>query len=241
MSGTVLNPSRLRSEPRTPTIEGSPHRMSYLRQWQQTPATAGFLLGNFPIALFAFSVLITLFAAGSGLLVLGIGVVILQFGLVTARGMGAVWRDWVVRADGRPIPAPRRVSLGVQPEQGVRGFLRPLTVASDWRAMLHQSLLGFVLTMITWTIALTWALLGLVGTLYWLLIQFIPQGPGNVGLSQLIWPDRVGPGLEIDPAFADSIIYAIIGLCFLLTLPPVYRGLTALHWSLASALLGETE
>ncbi|KIP53506.1 sensor histidine kinase [Leucobacter komagatae] len=228
--------------------------MSYIRQWKRLPARAGFLLGSFPLAVFAFAVLATLFSAGVGLAIVGIGIVVLQYGLRFARVRGDAWRAWVVRADGRSIPAPRpdltnpQANVGARQagatplpaEHRVRAFLHPLTVTSDWRAMLHQGLLGFLLTMITWTLAVTWAAFAVVGPLYWLLLLVVPRGQDNIGLSQLLWPDRVGPGLEFAPDQADSILYAILGVIFLLTLPVVYRGLTALHWSLARALLGET-
>ena len=168
--------------------EEHPEPMTYLRQWRQVPRTAGFLLGNFPIAVFAFSVLITLFSAGAGLAIVGIGFVILQFTLVTARGMGATWRAWVVRADGRPIPAPRPRESAAPQATGLTAFLRPSTVASDWRALLHQGLLSFLLTMITWVLAVTWVSMGVVGVLYWPLAQIIRPSAGNIGLAELIWP-----------------------------------------------------
>lgn len=213
--------------------------MSYIRQWQQIPRTAGFLLGNLPIALFSFAVLATLFSAGIGLLIVGVGVVILRFGLATARERGGVWRDWVARVDGRSIPVPTPPAFHTRPEHSVGAYIQPLTVRSDWRAMLHQGLLGFLLTLLTWTAAAVWAVFAVVGPLYWILARLIPQRQDSIGFSELLWPQRVG--VDIDPLLADSLLYAALGIVFLGTLPLVYRGLTKLHWVLARTLLGETE
>lgn len=240
MSDTVhaIEPDTVRAQGRATQAQEQRNTgdMSYFRQWANAPRAAGFLLGSFPIALFGFIVTITLVSTGAALAVFGIGLVILQFALVTARGLGAGWRAWVVRADGRDIPAPTPLPVTASESGWLGRLTRPLTIASDWRALAHQ-IVSFLLMLVTWVIALTWILVGVTGVLYGALIRIIPQSPDNVGLSELIW----GSKLTIDPVTSDTVLYGVLGLILILTLPVVFHGLVALHWHVARALLGESE
>lgn len=219
--------------------EGYTQHMSYVQQWKHTPRYAGFLFASFPVALVVLAIVISLFSVGLSLALFGVGLVIWRFGLVLSRDRGAVWRDWVVRADGRPIAAPAVTGPPAHAESWVAEMRRALSVRSDWRAMLHQGLLGFMVAALTWSVALLWAVTAVAGLLYWALVRVVPQHPDNISVSELIWPDRVG--VDISPIAADSILYAALGLVFLVTLPPIYRVLVAANWQLARVLLGESE
>jgi signal transduction histidine kinase len=85
---------------------------------------------------------------------------------------------------------------------------------------------AFVLSTITFSIALTWAVGGPAGLTYWFWSQWLPEN--DTGLPALLgYPGR----------FADITFYTVLGILLVVTAPIVLRGLVALHTAVARALL----
>ena len=122
---------------------------------------------------------------------------------------------------GTALPAPVYPAVG----PGVMGKLRRLGSAQGWRDLLHV-LIGFVLSTITFSIAVTWAVGGPGGLTYWFWSQWLPEG--DTGLPALLgYPGR----------FADITFYTVLGVLLVATTPIVLRGLVGLHTAVARALL----
>ncbi|WP_017794483.1 sensor histidine kinase [Leucobacter salsicius] len=104
--------------------------------------------------------------------------------------------------------------------------------------MLHAGLVQPVLAIVSWSVALTWAVLGLSGTTYWFWIRFIPMTGENILLHRVIL-DASFPGNTwvIDPVVGENVLYFVVGVVALVTLPLVTRSLTLAHWAAAAALL----
>jgi signal transduction histidine kinase len=108
---------------------------------------------------------------------------------------------------------------------GFRGKLRRLAYAQSWRDLLHV-LVNFILSIVTFTLALTWVFGGLGGVTYWFWSQWLPQP--NDGLPALLgYPSR----------FADITFNSVAGAVLLITTPLMLRGLVKLHGAVAYALL----
>lgn len=215
--------------------------MTFSDRLARTARETGFLLGGFPFAVTVFSLLQSVFWTGIGTLIIGVGLVIGAAALWTARGTGAAWRSLVIWADGRSFPAPP-AELPARPGEraGLRRFLGVWRRPSDWRALLHQGLLGFVLSTFSFSLAITWVSGALGGLTYGVWARFLPVQGEQVFLSELIWTSVTGRALDRDPLLVESGFLFVVGLLFLVTLPPLFRGLTAAHWAMARGLLGET-
>jgi len=122
------------------------------------------------------------------------------------------------------ITLPRTHYPAVRP--GFGGKLRRLTYAQSWRDLLHV-LVNFILSTITFSLALTWVFGGLGGVTYWFWSQWLPQG-SNSGLADL---------LGYSGRFADITLNTVLGALLLITAPFTLRGLVRVHGALAYALL----
>jgi hypothetical protein len=107
----------------------------------------------------------------------------------------------------------------------VLGKLRRLANAQSWRDLLHV-LVSFVLSTITFSIAVTWAVGGPGGVTYWFWSQWLPEN--DTGLPALLgYPGR----------FFDVTFNTVLGLLLVATTPIVLRGLIGLHAAVGRALL----
>jgi signal transduction histidine kinase len=211
----------------------------YLRAWRRVPRELGFLLLGLPIAVVGYSLTIALFSAGIGTLVtFFIGVVAIIGALYVSRGFGTldlVRLDW---AGYEPIPRPDWQQGRARP--GFFGWLRSvLANAHYWLYLLHTMVIDFVVTTISWTIAVTWTSTALGGVTYWFWGRFLPQdGSQQWYLSDaVLWFLRVPPD-SVDAKALDPLVYFGLGVVMLATLPFVTRGLTMVHYLIARALLG---
>lgn len=205
--------------------------------WRRMPAELGYLLLGMPIAIAGLTVFITLVSLGVSLAVFTVGLFVLAGALLAARAFGRLERDRLRRA-GRPAIASPTWPVP-DPSRGVMWrALTPLRDGASWRYLLHAGLVQPVLGIVTWSVALTWAVLGLGGITYWFWIRFIPMTGENILLHRVIL-DAVFPanGWTSDPVLGENVLYLIVGLFALVTLPLVTRSLTLLHWAAAAALL----
>ena len=216
----------------TDTLTPAAPRGGYLSLWRTAPRELLYLFLAFPISIVGFTLTVGLFSAGLGTIVtFFIGVILIIGCLYIARGFGTVQLALLDMA-GRPaITRPEwqdaRARTGFFP--WVRAVLGN---GHYWLYLLHVMIVDFIVTTITWTIAVTWLSIGLGGATYWFWDMFIPYGERDWHLSLVLWP-----GLET-PALVDNLIYLAVGIVFLALLPLVTRGLVTLHWFIARGVLG---
>ena len=181
----------------------------------------GAIMGMFALSLAAFVACTALFSLGLGLLVLVVGLFILVGCLIVA-GWSSRMTMALLAYTGITLPGTHYPAVG----PGFGGKLRRLTYAQSWRDLLHV-LVNFILSTITFSLALTWVFGGLGGVTYWFWSGWLPESRDN-GLAALLgYPGR----------FADITLHTVLGTLFLLTTPLLLRGLVRLHGALAYALL----
>ena len=152
------------------------------------------IMGMFALSLAAFIACVTLFSLGVSLLVLVVGLFILVGCLIVA---GWASRMTMALLDYAGITLPRTHYPAAGP--GFRGKLRRLAYPQAWRDLLHV-LVNFILSIITFSLALTWVFGGLGGVTYWFWSQWLPQP--NEGLPALLgYPGR----------FADITFNSVAG------------------------------
>lgn len=180
----------------------------------------GFLVATFFVSLTGFVVCLPLFVVGVSLFWAVVGLFVLVACLVVAGGFAGVHRG-LLGFVGRPVPRPFHPSG----RRGLRGRLRRLRDGLSWRELLHV-LVTFVLSLVTFPLALTWLFVGPGGLTYGIWSQFLPDDRQGLG-------DLLGyPGQTV-----DVVVNTALGLVVLLTLPAVLHGLVALHAVVARGLL----
>jgi signal transduction histidine kinase len=178
------------------------------------------IMGMFAVALTAFIACTALFSVGVGLLVLVVGLFILVACLIVA-GWASRMTMALLNYAGIALPRTHYPAAG----PGFRGKLRRLAYPQAWRDLLHV-LVNFILSIVTFALALTWVFGGLGGVTYWFWSQWLPQP--NDGLPALLgYPSR----------FADITFNSVAGAVLLITTPLMLRGLVKLHGAVAYALL----
>jgi signal transduction histidine kinase len=179
------------------------------------------IIGMFAVSLTAFVVCTALFSLGLGLLVLFVGLFILVACVVVA-GWSSRMTMALLDHAGIALPRTRYPASG----PGLAGKLRRLAHAQSWRDLLHV-LINFILSTITFSLALAWVFGGLGGVTYWFWSQWLPEQSVN-GLAALLgYPGRV----------ADVALNGLIGAVLLITTPLLLRGLVRLHGAVGYALL----
>ena len=135
------------------------------------------IMGMFALSLAAFVACTALFSLGLGLLVLVVGLFILVGCLIVA-GWSSRMTMALLAYAGIALPRTRYPAAG----PGFGGKLRRLTYAQSWRDLLHV-LVNFILSTITFSLALTWVFGGLGGVTYWFWSRWLPavtrQRPGS--------------------------------------------------------------
>jgi signal transduction histidine kinase len=178
------------------------------------------IIGMFALAITAFVACTALFSAGLGLLVVVVGLFILVGCLIVA-GWSSRMTMALLDYAGITLPRTRYPTAG----PGFRGKLRRLAYAQSWRDLLHV-LVNFILSIITFSLAMTWVFGGLGGVTYWFWSRWLPQP--NEGLPALLgYPGR----------FAEVSFNSVLGAMLLLSTPLMLRGLVKLHSAVGYALL----
>jgi signal transduction histidine kinase len=179
------------------------------------------IIGMFAVSLIAFVVCTTLFSLGLGLLVLFVGLFVLVACLVVA-GWSSRMTMALLDYAGIALPRTRYPVSG----PGLRGKLRRLVHPQSWRDLLHV-LINFILSVISFSLALTWVFGGLGGVTFWFWSRWLPQ-PSDSGLAALLgYPGH----------FAEITLNTVLGTLLLISAPFVLRGLIRLHGAVAYALL----
>ena len=187
----------------------------------------GYLILGFPIAIVAYTVIVTLFSTGTGMLVTIVGIPILVASLYVARVFADIERARIPAVLGRPAPRPRyrRAPAGAA---AWRRLFTPLTDGQSWLDLLH-ALFHWILVTVGFSFAVTWWAGALGGITYGAWDWALPRSPDNEDLTVLI-------GLP-DTAGARIGLYTLAGLFFLVTLPVVVRLFALLCAQFSRALL----
>ncbi|WP_158542913.1 sensor histidine kinase [Phytoactinopolyspora halophila] len=193
--------------------------------WHQAGRDLIYLLPGLPIGVASFSVLITGFFLGIGLIPLALlGLVVLLVTLLTARGFATAERVRVGLLEGwRVGPAYYRPGEGA----GLTRLRRYFADPQLWRDFFHGLLILWV-RLFTWTVTVSWTAAALTVT-YPLWAWSIPRGDDVQGLADLVF------GWE--SFSADVLVNTVIGVVFLVTLPYAVRAMAAIETSLAWTIL----
>ena len=193
-------------------------------------ADLGLILPGFPLAVFSFSLLLSLFVSSVATLVVWLGVLLLPLTLTIATMFARLSRARV-RAWGGEVPEPRY-------RAGRPGFLGWVQTSKDprrWLDLLLEMVLAFPVRLFTFTVAIVWIGVIANGLSYWFWGRFLPRDD----VDEVVWLiDHVLPGAlpaGADGFAVDAIGYLVLGLVALLTLPWVLRGLALLDAAMVIA------
>ena len=199
-------------------------------RYRQAARDAAFLLRLWPILLLAFLVVVPLIALGTGTAVLGVGVPVLVLGLSVSSRFAEIGRRAVADVDSSEyVPGHyRRPGAG---EPGVRPLLAPLHDPQRW-ADLTWVVVGFVVSLATWTLAVVWIAVPLAAPLSPFVEAIVQAALGDeqtTNLAELL-------GLEPDLLWMTLFDVAVCVL-FALTCPFVLRALVRAQQAFTRALL----
>lgn len=216
-------------------LEHVSERTGYGALWRGVPRELGFLLPTLPIVVAGFSVMVSLFSAGAGMIVIFVGLFVLVAALYVARGFGTLE---LVRLRAAGMPEIPRPNWGDADRTGLARALGPLADGRYWIYLLHGMVVNFAIGIATWSIAITWVAGTLGGLTFWFWDRFIPNGDQDWYLSDAVF-GFLFPGVNLPGGReGDALLNFIFGVIFALTLPFVTRGLTRLHNVIAQGMLG---
>jgi signal transduction histidine kinase len=189
---------------------------------EQLGADSRYVLTGFPLALVSFVLLLTGLLLGAGLLVTLLGIPVAVFTLRMAGVFAALERARLPQVLGHPVTPPGYRRTG---GRGLGYWLRALRDPQRWLDTAH-GIVVMPLSLVTWTLAVTWWALPIGGFSYPLWYWALPQDGNNL-------PELLGlPGLGWEIAF-----YVTAGLVGTLTLPFVLRACAVLQAGLGREFL----
>jgi signal transduction histidine kinase len=222
----------------TAVTSAAPARPLYLRLWAGVPKELLYLFIAFPIGVVVFAISIGLVSAAVGTFAtFFLGVLFLVAALYVARGAGTVelaLLEWV----GRPVI--RRPDWNDRTARtGFFGWLKALFANGHyWLALLWSTIVEFIVTTVTFTLAVVWFSVALGGLTGWIWMWALPNSDRDFFVSHWFFTQVLRWRDDFDPLIADGALWFVVGLLFAATLPFVTRGLTWLHWGVARGLLG---
>lgn len=187
-------------------------------------ADSFYLLLGLPITIASFTVLVTGLSLAAGLLITVVGIPVAVGTLYAAEWFGRLDR---VRLRGRGTElAPLQYAPGRG--AGLRGMLNLLGDPLRWAAVLH-GIGAMALSIVTWTVLVTWWSGAAGGLTYWFWSRWLPADDRYTTLPELI-------GLSM----TEAQFYLLVGVAFLITIIPVVTWCTDLHAGWARLLLSGT-
>lgn len=211
---------------------------AYGLAWTRTAGSAVYLLAVFVLAIVSISLLMPLFWAGVGLLVLVLGLPLLVLSLLVARGFGVADR-FMLGLTGLPRIAEPEWDRDPEPRAGFWASLsRPVRNPHYWVYLLHGTIVSPVISTITFALTVAWLSVSFGGLTYWFWGSFIPRGDRDV-----LWGDYVADALPLlfggwSGDAVEVALYLVAGLLFAFTLPWVTGGLARVHHAIAQGMLG---
>jgi hypothetical protein len=188
-----------------------------------------YVVSGFVLGVLGFVVVLTGLALGLGLVVVWVGLPVLIGTVLAARGLAVLERHRLATLQGR-ASSPWSPAYAVAPagSNRLRRLFTPLRDPQSWLDALW-ALVSFVTGTLAFVLTAAWWTAALSGLTYWFWQQWVPDGPDDRGLAELLgWGEGRG---------AESLLQLAIGVVALLTLPWVVRGSAALHAGTADALL----
>jgi signal transduction histidine kinase len=141
---------------------------------------------------------------------------------------------WVGRPDIRRPDWNDRTA-----KTGFLGWLKALFGNGHyWLYLVWTMIVNFIVTTISFTIAVVWFSIALGGVTGWIWMGYLPDGDRDFYVSKWLSERVLGLNSEINPVLFDTVLWIVVGLIFTATLPLVTRGLTWMHWGVARGLLG---
>lgn len=192
------------------------------------------LLSSLPIVVLSFAVMIIGLVLGLGLAAIWIGLPLLAATLVLARWFGALELARL-RFAGYPI-----VQSAGNAGAGIREVL---SNGRNWVQFLYAAVVGFVVGLVTWTLAVSWVVIGIGGVTYALWGQLAQRSTESVWLhsTALQWLPGFAPATDLATLIGfETVFYFALGVAFLITLPFVARGLVQVHAAVARGMLSTT-
>ncbi len=208
-------------------------RRGYGDFWKGLLPELGFLLPQLPVVVIGFTVLLTVFVAGVGMIPIIVGVPIVVLALFIARGFG-ILEIWRLRGAKFPAITPPRWDRRA-PGKGTSDWLKLIAPTIDghyWLYLLHGLIVNPIVGIVTWTLTIVWLSIGLAGTLS--VLALTPLNQDGLGFIVMGWlPDAAA---MIGPSAAVPVLTAI-GVVFLAALPFVTHGLVWVHHAIAKGML----
>jgi hypothetical protein len=224
--------SSMAEQRRTTTTRNHPTRPAFLlapfseRTWRETLH----LVLDLPIGVFMFSLIVTVFFFGVGTVMTFIGLPVLAGLLGMARGFAAMERARSSALLGQEVAAPAPVR---RDRPGLMAWMGSLLKdGANWRAVLYgvlmlpMGILGFVLSVVLWSVAISAALYPLY---HWVFPTYV----GWPGYK--LWDyDNHSYYIHTVPEIAAT---CAVGIVLVLLTPQVLRGLAAVRRAMARGLL----
>jgi len=188
---------------------------------------AAYTFLGLPLAVVAFGLVIPLFSAGVGTLVIFIGFPLLALMLLISRGFADIERVRLEHLTGsvaRPRYAPAPANA-----HWFRRMINPLRQPQSWLDFGYH-VLNLPLAVLTFALPVAWWASALGGLTYWFWGQFIPYGPDQ---HDIVVETLFGADNEHN----RTLFNTFLGIFALLTLYPVQRGSAALHAAFARMML----
>ena len=191
-----------------------------------------YVLPGLPVAIFSFSLLLSLVGISLATLIVWIGALLLPLTLMVASGFAELGRNRLRRWGAAVAPVSYR-----RADPGILGTLSLVLDARRWLDLVFEMLIALPLRLVTFVIAVGWSVAGPAGLTYFLWSLFIPDDGPVTTLLQLTNPNLV-PQSGTAQYLLDAGVHLLIGVVFLSTLSMVMRGLAGFDAMLATALLG---
>ncbi len=208
----------------------------YWRLWAGAPKDLLFLIIGFPIASVLFGVAIGLFSAAAGTIATFFLGLVFLVALFYVSRFGGTLELLLLRWIGRP--AIRRPDW--RDRESGTGFLpwvRSLFGNGHyWLYSVWATFVSFIISTVSFTIAVTWTSIALGGLTSWIWYGFIPDDR-DWFLSSFL-ADRLFGVVLANGIVGDIVLQFVLGLVFAALLPLVLRGLTWMHWGVARGMLG---
>lgn len=190
-----------------------------------------YVLPGLPIAVFSFSLLMTLLTASLVTLVVWVGALLLPLTLVVATGFAELSRSRLRRWGREPGVVGYR-----QSGQGLVGKLSLVADPRRWLDLVFEMLIALPLRLLSWVIAVAWTALGLGGVSYFLWSRFLPEDDQVIQLLHFSVSQALPVG-ETQQYLFESGLMVLVGLGALAALPLVIHGLARLDALLTGVLL----
>lgn len=209
-----------------------PRSAAYMDLWRAVPGSLAYIVGTFALSMVGISVLSSVFFTGLGMIVLVVGAPIMVGALYAARGFGTADRA-MLKLTGLPEIAEPAWPIERPEASGLAKLVAPMKSGHYWSYLLHQMLIAPILSIVTFSVAITWAATALGGLTFWMWAWFLPGKEQTVGG----WISR-GLGVTANGTIIEAVVYLIMGIVAGVTLPWAMRGLSRIHHGVASAMLG---